>query len=227
MNLVRGNDIIASAVLLLFAAGDVYAQIVPFPVWGAPDAGDSAIGHIRATGAGGLWIAGTTHGNFLSPSYGESDVFLYRWTFLPSGHFHTPCAIQFGSARDDWAKGLASDGWNAYIAGLTRGALPGKESLGGPLDAFVSKFDQTCTHLWTRQFGSALNDQAAGVAVDSSGVYVVGRSEVSSAKTRGFLRKFDVNGALLWAKFIESTGKCVSADAVGRGCNGHLRRWNG
>ena len=73
---------------------------------------------------------------------------------------------QFGTfAR---ATGMAVDGSGVYVAGFTN------DSTGGA-DAFVRRYDAGGTELWTRQFGTATGGALAeGVAVDGSGVYVVG-----------------------------------------------------
>ena len=83
---------------------------------------------------------------------------------------------QFGTAGVNQARGVATDATGVYVVGSVSGALPGQTSAGGS-DAFVRKFDANGGELWTRQFGTARADDALGVAVDSSGVYVVGRTE--------------------------------------------------
>ena len=81
------------------------------------------------------------------------------------------------------AKGIAADSTGIYIAGTTGGGLPGQPYF-GLSDAFVRKYDAEGNALWTDQFGSFKSvsnvfgsdalDGANGVAVDATGVYVVG-----------------------------------------------------
>ena len=55
-------------------------------------------------------------------------------------------------------------------------ALAGS-NLGGD-DAFVRKYKTDGTIEWTKQFGTPQDDFPTGIAVDASGVYVVGRTAV-------------------------------------------------
>ena len=52
--------------------------------------------------------------------------------------------------------------------------LPGHCRSGSGGDAYVRKYDPSGADLWARQFGTSQATGASGVAVDSSGVYVVG-----------------------------------------------------
>ncbi len=52
------------------------------------------------------------------------------------------------------------------------GALPGRTPIGQD-DAFLREFSPEGMELWTLQFGSALPDEALGVAVDGRGNIVV------------------------------------------------------
>ena len=83
---------------------------------------------------------------------------------------------QFGSSSGDRARGISVDASGIYVAGFTNGTLPGQTSAGGR-DAFVRKYDANGNEVWTRQFGSSSNDQAFGISVDASGIYVAGRTE--------------------------------------------------
>jgi hypothetical protein len=48
---------------------------------------------------------------------------------------------------------------------------------------------------WTRQFDTSGFDAAYGVAVDATGVYVVGITEGAPGSIDAFIRKYDLNGA--------------------------------
>ena len=113
---------------------------------------------------------------------------------------------QFGSERDDDARGLAVDAeGNVILAGTTTGALPGQTSAGFA-DAWVTKHDSSGSLLWTRQFGSTEEgaDSGEGVAADSVGnVYVVGRTAKSFPGTTAigsfdaYFRKYGPDGSEL------------------------------
>ncbi|MEK7750791.1 MAG: SBBP repeat-containing protein, partial [Acidobacteriota bacterium] len=130
---------------------------------------------------------------------------------------------QFGAVEGavyDVASAAGADG-NYYVAGYTRGALPGQTSQGLD-DAFVRKYDSSGNIAWTRQFGSTSSDRAQGVAVDSAGnVFVAGAAQgplpgqVSLGSSDGFVRKYDSNGNELWTRqFGSSTVDDASAVAV-------------
>jgi hypothetical protein len=111
---------------------------------------------------------------------------------------------QFGSANGDNAYAVAADG-NVYVAGLTAGALPG-QTVAGTNDAFVRKYDADGNELWTRQFGTSSPDDTSGIAVDASGVYVVGYTsgalpgQSSLGGGDAFIRKYDPDGNELWTR---------------------------
>ena len=68
---------------------------------------------------------------------------------------------------------MATDITGVYVGGTTDGTLPGQTTAGNS-DAFVRKYSPSGDLMWTRQFGTAVDDLISGVAVHSSGVYVVG-----------------------------------------------------
>ena len=109
---------------------------------------------------------------------------------------------QFGTKSDEDAAGLAVDAnGNVFVTGSTSGALPGQTSLGFS-DAWVRKYDDAGSELWTRQFGSAVEgaDSGEGAAVDSQGnLLMVGRtakdlSGTSAGSFDAYLRKYDGDG---------------------------------
>ncbi len=84
---------------------------------------------------------------------------------------------------DLYPGGLVADATGVYLAGTTSWAapaLPGQCRSGSGSDSFVRKYDPAGAELWTRQFGASTSAAfGSAVAVDSSGVYVVGR-EITS-----------------------------------------------
>jgi len=124
---------------------------------------------------------------------------------------------QFGTPGRDVGSGLMLDSSGVYVSGGTEGTLPGLASAGG-FDAFVRKYETSGAELWTRQFGTATSDQAVGVAVDTSGVYVAGLTDgtlpgqTSAGGSDAFVRKYETNGAELWTRQF---GTATSDQAVG------------
>ncbi len=124
---------------------------------------DEAMGVSAA--AGGVYLAVNTHGNLGSNIYVQKyDASGARlWTH------------EFGTAASADARGISADASGVYVAGLTLATLPGQIRVGGR-DAFVRKYDVDGNEVWTQQFGTPSDDEANGVSVAPTGVYVVGRT---------------------------------------------------
>ena len=120
-------------------------------------------------------------------------------------------ARQFGTTGTDSALAVAATGSTVYVAGgATNGAFSGQTSA-GQRDAFVTRFDLDGNVIWSRQFGTAEEDEAQGVAADATGVYVVGstRGALQGTNTGGsdaFVRKYDPNGNVLWTRQFGGSG---------------------
>ena len=139
---------------------------------------------------------------------------------------------QTGSAGLDQAMSVAiNSAGNAYTGGYTDGTLggnvggnPGGPNAGG-YDIALIKYSASGTPLWTRQIGSAADDLAYGVAVDSAGnVYITGntRGNLGGPNAGGsdiFLAKYNPAGTLLWMRQAGSAGfeftYGVSTDGAG------------
>ena len=118
----------------------------------------------------GLYLAGTTGGAIAGQARGGGrDAFASKYDF--DGRLLW--SRQFGTSADDRALGIAVHAQGVYIAGSTMGGLHG-EVHAGDADGFVQRYDLNGVTAWTYQFGSGQYDQALGVAVDASGVYVAG-----------------------------------------------------
>jgi hypothetical protein len=83
----------------------------------------------------------------------------------------------------------------------------------------VREYDAAGSEVWTRQFGTVGNDQAAGVALDGAGgVYVVGTFAVAGG-TDAFVRKHDAAGGEVWTRQFGTPSAdaalAVAADGAG------------
>ena len=112
---------------------------------------------------------------------------------------------QFGTADYDYVRSLAIDGsGNVYTSGWTFGDLGGPQRGGG--DTWVAKYSAGGVRLWTRQLGSAAEDNAFTMAADPAGtVYVSGRTNGALAGPyRGqgdvWIAAYDPAGRLLWTR---------------------------
>jgi hypothetical protein len=187
---------------------------------------------IARDGAGNIFIAGITHGDFSNPlSTGPSitgNAFLSKFD-----QYGQPIwTRQFGTTNGTFAFAVAVDGsGNIVVAGGTGGNLGGEVNHGFT-DGFVAKFDPLGNHLWTRLIGDIGDDVANAVAVDASGnVYVTGFissttvQTITFAPTGGsggldaFVAKFDPSGVQQWMRqygtFGNDSGEAIAVDASG------------
>ena len=139
----------------------------------------------------------------MSPAQLRDDAFVRK--FDANGKELWTRQIGTATDVDDQIRGIALDGTGVYVAGSTADVLPGQTSAGNA-DAFVRKYDPEGKELWTRQFGTSSFDQARGIAVHASGVYVAGLTagtmpgQTSAGAHDAFVRKYDASGKELWTR---------------------------
>lgn len=121
--------------------------------------------------ATGVYVAGYASGALSGQTSagGSLDAFVRRYN--PNGT--VVWTRQFGTSADDALQGIATDATGVYVVGNTNGTFPGQSS-SGALDTFVRQYDANGTELWTRQFGTAGNESARGIAVHATKPYVGG-----------------------------------------------------
>ncbi|MDQ3956618.1 MAG: hypothetical protein M3285_13855, partial [Actinomycetota bacterium] len=165
--------------------------------------------HAVAATSGGIYLAGDTHAVLPGQSSaGDVDAFVRKYG--PIGD--VVWTRQFGSPSQDFARAVAATPSGIYVAGFTRGVLPGQSSAGDD-DAFVRKYDVDGNVVWTRQFGSAEFDIVAGVAATPAGIYVAGYAESvlpgesSAGAGDAFVRKYDVDGNVVWTRQFGSASE--------------------
>jgi hypothetical protein len=152
-------------------------------------------------------------------SAGGADVFVARY----AGDGTLLWARQGGGGADDEARGLAvlADG-SCVVVGGYRGlatfadaSLPISVQAAGGLDAFVARYATDGTLRSVRTVGGTAEDEARGIAAtDDDGCIVAGNFQVTAAVSGGivptnlvgagsrdvFLARYDLGGALVWAK---------------------------
>ncbi len=139
-----------------------------------------------------------------------------------------PWTRQEGTAGDEAGRAVAADAQgNLYVAGYTTGALNGQRQFGGR-DMFVIKHDPSGQVLWTRQFGTAADDEAAALAIDAAGNLIVAGTtggtfpgQTSAGGTDGVILRLDADGALLDTLQF-GTGGDDTAEALAIAGNGNL-----
>lgn len=185
-------------------------------------AGHDEASAVAATSTGRVIVAGRTKGALPGQaSMGDWDAFVRSLDASGAEEW----TRQFGTAGLDLANGVGTDGFTAYIAGQTGGALPG-QSLLGSYDAFVRRYDSAGSIVWTRQFGTAASDVAASISVAGTNAYLAGSTEgaLGGASSAGgndvFVRRLNFAGQDIWTTQFGSLGDDV---ALGVGTDGGRR----
>lgn len=156
------------------------------------------------------------------PYVGQDDAYvrkydsggMLQWTRL------------IGTAALEIGDDVAVDGTGrVYVVGSTWGSLPGQTSAGN-YDIFLSVYDGSGTHQWTRQTGSSGFDLATSVAVDGTrSAYLAGFVEgpIGGQSITGgrdaVLIKYDASGVQQWTRLSGypgyDAGRGVAVDAAG------------
>lgn len=120
--------------------------------------------------ATGVYAAGWTWGTLPGQSNaGGRDAYVRKYD--ASGE--EVWTHQFGSPGTDYANALTIDTTGVYIAGYTGAALAG-QSWAGAGDIFLHNVDSNGNGRWTYQLGTAAEDAATALGVDTSGIYLAG-----------------------------------------------------
>jgi hypothetical protein len=160
-----------------------------------------------AVNASGAYVVGTVSGTLPGQtSQGLADVFVRSYTHAGKHRW----TRQFGTGQTDWGRGVAVDASGVYIVGETTGAFPGWTNQGGG-DVFMRSYDHAGKHRWTRQFGTSQAEWGRGVAVNASGVYVVGHTfgalpgQTDHGNGDVFVRSYDHAGRHRWTRQFGTT----------------------
>lgn len=137
-----------------------------------------------------VYLTGLTGGvlplNLLTAGYsGGGDLFLAKFDAVPNLQWTT----YLGSSAMDAGLAISVQRTSIKVAGMTSGALPGKTSAGGN-DIIVASYNDAGAVNWIQQYGTAADDVAYGIVVDS-----IGNSYVSGF-TSGNLSPFKPNAGL-------------------------------
>jgi hypothetical protein len=163
-------------------------------------------------------------------SAGDYDIFVAKYN--ASGVCQW--SQRFGSTGEDNANAVAVDAsGNVFVTGNFNGTVDfggGNLVSAGSNDIFVAKYNASGMHQWSKGFGSAIYDNAVGVAADGSGNVVVtgafqgtanfgGGNFVSAGSYDIFVAKYNASGVHQWSKGFGSTvpdvGNSVAVDGSG------------
>ena len=178
-----------------------------------------------AAGGGGVYAVGQVTGTFPGQTQSLNEQsFVIKYDANGAEQW----VREFGSSAPNtaaFAHGVAADSSGVYVVGVTDGALPGQMGFGNgdcPCgSAFIRKYDPSGTELWTHEFSVTGNEGANGVAVNSTGVYMVGEAagifpnaQVDSSGSFNFwVRKYDADGNEQWTSQF-GPGQHMRAAAV-------------
>ncbi|SVD61912.1 uncharacterized protein METZ01_LOCUS414766, partial [marine metagenome] len=121
--------------------------------------------------------------------------------------------------------GIVSDtSGNTFITGYTKSTF-NSVSLTGEKDLFLTKYNTSGTHQWSKLLGSTSDDVGNEIVMDSSGnLYITGYTEgiLDNGTTSGerdlLITKYDSSGNNSWAKQIGNTrseGRSIALDSSG------------
>jgi hypothetical protein len=190
---------------------------------------DDAGTGITIDSSGCVHVTGTSYAPWNGPGRetplnaysGGADIFVLKLSSSGSYLRHT----FYGSSDDDICKGIAIQGGDVYVAGLSMSAWGGPggkaplNSHSGGTDVVVLKLNTAYTYQWHTFYGSTASETGYGIAVDSSrNVYVTGSSNATwngpdgkaplNAYTGGsdiFTLELNSSGVYQWHTFYGST----------------------
>jgi len=139
-----------------------------------------------------------------------------------------------GGYTEDSANAIAVDSsGDAFITGSTEGGFPilnpEQPAVGGASDAFVTELSPTGTLVYSTYLGGLNSDSGAGIAVDSTGVYVTGYTSggfplLNAAQpnfsgtpvddTNAFVTKLGPTGALLYSTYLGGPNTTANGIAI-------------
>ncbi|HIK10929.1 MAG TPA: SBBP repeat-containing protein [Oscillatoriaceae cyanobacterium M33_DOE_052] len=154
-----------------------------------------------------------------NPNYAMSGTYYAQLKILDNETQSLQSRQQFGTSANDIANSIAVDSaGNTYTVGHTTGNFGGTNS--GGSDAFIAKRNSSGSQLWQIQLGTASNDEAKQIALDSAdNLYVLGWSGNSS---NSWIAKYDSNGNQQWQKPLGSAGYDITNGALTIGNDGSL-----
>lgn len=179
----------------------------PVSFAGGPDV-QSAYGIVRL---GDLYVAG-----YSSAVLGRANLTI--WRFSDAG---AVLATTFWGAGGEYGTGIASDGANLFLSGISHsgGAYAGT-TLGpnGNGDAVIAAFAPDGTLLWDRQYDGGGHDWGYGVSATSDAVYLVGTTE-NLSKTDDWdvlVSRYSPEGELLWKRTWNATSRDTATAVLAR-----------
>lgn len=141
-----------------------------------------------------IYIVGSTTEVLEESNYGGTDAFLMKL----NGINNITYSKQIGTSYYDYANDLAIDeNENIFIIGTTSGVLgDGLRNGFGGSDIFISKFERTGRKLWTKQLGTAYDDENSLINIDSDNNIIIVYSNDENIN----ILKYNSDWVQLWSK---------------------------
>ncbi len=183
------------------------------PMWSDTVAGPSGLDD-RGQGVGTDTDGNVVVAGFVGDEPFDRDVWLRKYD--PDGGELWTTTWDSPNGLDDAGFGLAvaADG-SLAVTGMTPVVADNQ-------DVWLGRFDPDGELTWLSQFGgqSFINDQGLAVAADSVGSLIVaGFRGVSATDSDIWMRKYDMDGNVLWSQFVAGDGadrdqaRAVATDA--------------
>lgn len=140
---------------------------------------------------------------------GVNDMFIRR--------YDGTCAVswtrEFGTKKDEYVRGLATDGsGRVFIGGDTYGRFKGEMHAGGR-DAVVRAYSPAGKVLWTDQFGTNKDDLALAICLSGTKLIVAGETDAALAGQHytgdgdAFVRAYRASsGKVVWTREFGTKG---------------------
>lgn len=145
---------------------------------------------------GNVYATGWTTGNLAGTNAGLYDIFLSK----QSNDGSLEWSRQFGSEDFEWSWSAATDSDNnIYLTGWTLGDLGGKNA--GSYDAWLTKFNSNGDQLWIKQFGTAGDDEAFRIYIDSlDNIFLTGYTDDGNdaGVFDAWVARYDTSGNQKW-----------------------------
>lgn len=190
-----------------------------------PQVGTNTEGAVGIAASGGaIYVAGSFESENRATATDTRGVYLRKFDSAGNVQWTT----QFGS-QNVVLYSVTADSTGIYVVGTTPRSTTDHTD-----DLFIRKYDTSGNELWEQPFGTGSVEYPWALAVNSSGVYVVGSTEgllgIQTLPTfdfDAFVRKYDLNGNLKWTQQFGTIDREEAlgayADATGLYVSGYTR----
>ena len=185
------------------------------------NSGDDRAYAVTRDAIGNVYVGVQTTSSLQGSNAGSHDAALVKYNSVGIKQW----TRQTGSSAADYVKAVATDSeGNAYIIGDVSNASYDGQSASGDRDVFITKYSSNGTKQWSKQFGTAQNDQVADAVIDNNTLYIIGstkgtmtgasKTSASATYQDSFITRLDSSGNILGSdQFgVSGTNNTVASD---------------